>query len=122
VPVLVVNRFQVAEQEGERFLADAGRAMLALAGCRGYRSGRVGRAVEDPLVWIIQTEWDGVGAYRRALSTYDVKVEAAPLLGLAMDEVSAYEVLLADGLGSVGEGSSARAADADTAGPGRPVS
>jgi hypothetical protein len=122
VPVLVVNRFQVAEEDGERFLADAGRALVVLSGCRGYRSGRVGRAVEDPLAWILQTEWDGVGAYRRALSTYDVKVWAAPLLGLAVDEVSAYEVLLADGLGSVREGTSARAADADTAGPGRPVS
>jgi hypothetical protein len=120
--VLVVNRFRVPEKEGERFLADAGRALAALAGCRGYRSGRVGRAVEDPSAWILQSEWDGVGAYRRALSAYDVKVYAAPLLGLALDEVSAYEVLLADGADPVGEGTSARAADADTAGPGRPVS
>jgi hypothetical protein len=122
VPVLVVNRFRVTEEDGERFLADAGRALGALAACRGYRSGRVGRAVEDPLAWIIQSEWDGVGAYRRALSAYDVKVWAAPLLGLALDEASAYEVLLADGSDPVGEGTSARAADADTAGPGRPVS
>jgi Antibiotic biosynthesis monooxygenase len=122
VPVLVVTRFRVADEDGERFLADAGRAVAALAACRGYRSGRVGRAVEDPLAWIVQTEWDGVGAYRRALSAYDVKVNAAPLLGLALDEVSAYEVLLADGLDPFGEGVSARAADADRAAPGRDLS
>jgi heme oxygenase (mycobilin-producing) len=119
--VLVVTRFHVADEEGDRFLADAGRALAALAACRGYRSGRVGRAVEDPLAWIVQTEWDGVGAYRRALSTYDVKVYAAPLLGLALDEVSAYEVLLADGVEAVGEGVSARARDADVAAPGREI-
>ena len=49
-------------------------------------------------------------------------MDAAPLLGLALDEVNAYEVLLADGFDPVGEGSSARAADADTAGPGQVVS
>jgi hypothetical protein len=122
VPVLVVTRFHVPEPDGDTFLADAGRALAALASRPGYRSGRVGRAVEDPLAWIVQTEWDGVGAYRRALSAYDVKVHAAPLLGRALDEASAYEVLLADGLDPVGEGRSARAADADTAGPGRAVS
>jgi hypothetical protein len=121
VTVLVVTRFRIAEDQGERFLADAGRALAALAACRGYRSGRVGRAVEDPTAWVVQSEWDGVGAYRRALSAYDVKVHAAPLLGLAQDEPSAYEVLLTDGEGRVDEDVSARAQDADTAAPGRSV-
>ena len=117
--MLVVTRFRVAEPDGERFLADATTAVAALAACRGYRSGRVGRAVEDPSAWVVQTEWDGVGAYRRALSAYDVKVHAAPLLGLALDEASAYEVLFADGADPVDEGESARALDADVAGPGQ---
>ena len=91
--MLVVTRFVVPEEGGERFLADARRALAALAARPGYRSGRVGRAVDDPTAWVVQSEWDGVGAYRRALSAYDVKVDAAPLLGLARDELSAYEVL-----------------------------
>jgi hypothetical protein len=116
VPVLVVTRFVVPAEEGERFLADARRALAALGGRPGYRSGRVGRAVEDPTTWVVQSEWDGVGAYRRALSAYDVKVNAAPLLGLALDEVSAYEVLASDD----GSGApTARAEDADTAHPGQ---
>lgn len=120
--MLVITRFVIPAERAESFLADAGRALAALAARPGYRSGRVGRAVEDPLAWVVQTEWVGVGAYRRALSAYDVKVHAAPLLGLALDEPSAYEVLLADGLDPVGEGTSARAVDADTASPGRVVS
>jgi heme oxygenase (mycobilin-producing) len=122
VPVLVITRFRIAAESGDSFLADAQRALAALASRPGYRSGRVGRAVEDPTTWVVQSEWDGVGAYRRALSAYDVKVYAAPLLGLALDEPSAYEVLHADGNDPVGEGVSARAADADTAAPGREIS
>ena len=38
-------------------------------------------------------EWENVGAYRRALSAYDVKVGAVPLLSTAIDEPSAYEVV-----------------------------
>src|ERR1700710_1484554 len=120
-PVLVTTRFRIPEADGETFLADAQRAVEALAARPGFRHGRVGRAVEDPQAWVVHTEWDGVGAYRRALSAYDVKVYAAPLLGLALDEPSAYEVLLAEGVGGVDQATSARAVDADTAAPGRAV-
>lgn len=122
--MLVVTRFVVPEDGGERFLADARRALAALSARPGYRSGRVGRAVDDPTAWVVQSEWDGVGAYRRALSAYEVKVDAAPLLGLARDEVSAYEVLVADDGPSAAEivDTSARALDADSAAPGRDVS
>ena len=119
--MLVVTRFHIAEADGDAFQDAARRALAALAARPGYRGGRVGRAVEDPLTWVVISEWVGVGAYRRALSAYDVKVEAAPLLGLAIDEPSAYEVLFADGADPVAEGTSARAADADSAVPGRPV-
>jgi hypothetical protein len=34
-----------------------------------------------------------VGSYRRALSAYDVKVTAVPLLSQAIDEPSAYELV-----------------------------
>ena len=39
------------------------------------------------------TRWKDVGSYRRALSSYDVKVGAVPLLSRAIDEPSAYESL-----------------------------
>jgi quinol monooxygenase YgiN len=120
--VLVTTRFRIPEADGETFLARAERAVEALAARPGFRNGRVGRAVEDPEAWVVHTEWDGVGAYRRALSGYDVKVYAAPLLGLAIDEPSAYEVLFADGDDPVGEGVSARAPDADSAVPGQDLS
>lgn len=100
--MLVVTRFAVAPGDAAGFLPRARAALDALAARPGWRSGRIGRATDDAARWVLTTEWDSVGAYRRALSAYDVKVAAVPLLSLAADEVSAYEVLVAQGQGSDG--------------------
>jgi hypothetical protein len=97
--VLVITRYTVAELDADDFLA-RGRAALAVLATRpGYRSGRIGRAADDPTLWVLTTEWDNVGSYRRALGGYDVKVQAAPLLSLAHDEPSAFELMYVDDAG-----------------------
>lgn len=100
--MLVVTRYRVAAADAAAFLAQARVALAAMALRPGWRSGRVGRATDDGDLFVMTCEWDSVGAYRRALSAYQVKVEAVPLLSRAVDEVSAFEVLLAEGLGSDG--------------------
>ena len=50
--------------------------------------------VDDPTLWTIVTRWENVGSYRRALSAYDVKLNAVPLLSRAIDEPSAYELVV----------------------------
>lgn len=117
--MLVVSRFAVGPSDGDRFAALAREALAALAARPGFRRGHAGPSVDDPAEWVLVTEWDGVGAYRRALSAYEVKLAATPLLAKAKDEPSAFEVLLtADPSGITGTATSDRAADADTAGPG----
>jgi len=106
--VLVVTRFDVPEDDAASFRADAQAALAAFAARPGYLRGRLGRAADDPTAWVLTTEWEGVGAYRRSLSAYDVKVDAAPLLARGRDEPSAFEVLLSDDGGAP----SRRAADA----------
>jgi hypothetical protein len=93
--VLVVNRFVVAadEESVAAFTGRAGAAIEALAARPGYRAGRLGRAYDDPTRWSLVTEWDSVGAYRRALGAFDVRVNATPLLAESLDEPSAFEVL-----------------------------
>lgn len=113
-PVLVVTRFEVPETEAQDFLGQAQRALAAFAARAGYVQGRIGRAADDPTAWVMTTEWIGVGAYRRSLSAYDVKVDAAPLLARGRDEPSAFEVLVRDG----DVRGSGRAADAATVGLG----
>jgi hypothetical protein len=93
VVVLVVNRFRVPLSDGAPFRADLEAALGVLAQQRGYADGRLGRNVDDPELWTMVTRWADVGSYRRALSTYDVKLGAVPLLSRALDEPSAYESL-----------------------------
>ena len=91
--MIVVNRFRVQEQAAEAFRRDVHGALDALAQRPGYVDGRVGRNVDDPALWVLTTTWAGVGSYRRALSSYDVKLTAVPLLSQAIDEPSAYETV-----------------------------
>jgi quinol monooxygenase YgiN len=100
--VLVVNRFRVPESEGESFRAEIDEAHAALAEQHGYLHGRVGRNVDDPTLWALVTTWENVGAYRRALSAYDVKLRAVALLGRAIEEPSAFEVVEPDTVLNVG--------------------
>jgi hypothetical protein len=90
--VLVVNRFRVTEGD-DSFRADLEGALGLLAQQKGYVDGRLGRNVDDPRLWVMVTQWQDVGSYRRALSSYDVKLGAVPLLSRAVDEPSAYEAL-----------------------------
>ena len=91
--MLVVTRFRVADPDGPRFRAQAEAALDALAARPGYLDGRIGRNVDDPALWVLTTTWVDVGSYRRALSAYDVRVAAVPLLSRAIDEPSAYETV-----------------------------
>ncbi len=93
VELLVVNRFRVDEAGAEEFRRDVHAAHAALAERPGYAGGHVGRNVDDPGLWVLTTTWANVGSYRRALSSYDVKVTAVPLLSRAVDEPSAFETV-----------------------------
>ena len=90
--MLVVNRFVVTSDE-RAFTDRAGAALAVLAARPGYLRGGLHRAYDDPAHWSLVTEWESVGAYRRALSAYEVKVTATPLLAESRDEPSAYETL-----------------------------
>jgi hypothetical protein len=96
VVVLVISRFREGTDDpGEDgpLRADLEQALAVLAAQKGFREGRIGRNVDDPTLWLLETTWDGPGAYRRALSAYDVKLHAWATLGRAVDEPSAYELL-----------------------------
>jgi quinol monooxygenase YgiN len=90
--MLVMNRFVVGGDQ-ESFVARAHAALAVLAARPGYLRGQLSRSVDEPANWCLVTEWESVGAYRRALGAYEVKVEATPLLAESLDEPSAYEVL-----------------------------
>ncbi|HET7683467.1 MAG TPA: antibiotic biosynthesis monooxygenase family protein [Marmoricola sp.] len=89
--MLVVNRFHVPDDEAASFLADLESARDVLAVCAGHLESSIGRNLDDQGLWVLVTRWRDVGSYRRALSSYDVKVGVVPLLSRSVDEPSAYE-------------------------------
>jgi hypothetical protein len=102
--VLVVLRFAQpatdavsadgASADGSGEFSALGHAALdALAARPGYVSGQWCRAYDDPTAWCLVTQWESVGAYRRALSAHDVRVRATALLSRAVPEASAFEPL-----------------------------
>jgi hypothetical protein len=87
--VLVVNRFR----GGDDLRADLEGVHALLSGFPGYVDGAVGRNLDEPDLWVLTTRWENVGAYRRALSSYDVKLQGIPVLSRAIDEPGAYELV-----------------------------
>jgi hypothetical protein len=87
--VIAVHRFDDPDPALEPQLADL---LAQLSALPGFVRGQLGRAADDEAAWALVTEWQGAGAYRRALSAYPIKL-LAPLLGRARPEASAFEVV-----------------------------
>jgi hypothetical protein len=118
--VLVVTRHRLplAPYPDVVTALEAARDVLAaLSACTGYQRGWIARAVDDPDLLAVAHEWADVGSYRRALSSYEVKLRW-PFLQTAQDEATAFEVLVSRTPDSLVERPSARGADADTVGLG----
>ncbi|MGH3500177.1 MAG: antibiotic biosynthesis monooxygenase [Nocardioidaceae bacterium] len=95
--MFAVSRFRYADSEVESAHTELASCLERLRGCPGFLRGSVGRAMDDPGLWALQTSWESVGAYRRALSSYDITLHVMPLLAKAIDEPSAYEVIIGEG-------------------------
>jgi quinol monooxygenase YgiN len=90
--VLVVARLRPTS-DPETFRTEVRKAIEALSARPGHVSTRLGQALDDPAVWVLVSEWVNVGSYRRALSSYDVKMASGVLMGAAFNEPSAFEVI-----------------------------
>jgi len=89
------------------------------SGCRGIA---LGQATDDEELLLITSEWDSVGAYRRGLSSFDVKMHSIPLLSRGIDEPSAYELIRTVDADGVRTAASGLAADAGEVGLGAAAS
>lgn len=89
--MIALTHFQDASAD---FPERARAALAALAARPGYRRGSLGRSTDDPEAWVLLTEWENVGSYRRALGNYEVKLHATPLLASALDVPGGFETLL----------------------------
>jgi len=118
--VLVVTRHRLplaGFADTATTLAAARDTLAAFSEQRGYLRGWITRAVDDADLLVVAHEWADAGSYRRALSSYDVKLRW-PFLLTAVDEATAFEVLVSRTPDEVVETPSALAADAGTVGLG----
>ena len=90
--MLVVARLRPPDDE-ESFRTGVRVALDALAARPGHVSSRLAQALDDPGTWVLVSEWVNVGSYRRALSSYDVRMASAVLMGAVINEATAYEVM-----------------------------
>lgn len=97
LPVLALSRFRYDASDAATAQADLTACLQGLATCGGYVAGTIARALDDPGLWVLETRWANVGTYRRALSSYEIKMTVVPLLSRAVDEPSAYEVIVGEG-------------------------
>lgn len=114
-----MTRHRVPPGRAQTFLADAEAAVELLRRRPGFEQAIVGRATDDAELWVIATSWQDVGSFRRAMSAFEVRVGAVPLLAMAVDEPTAFERLLVATETSVVRGVTDRADDADWSGPSR---
>ena len=89
--MFVVIRFRVGEAEQADFAVRARAAVEVLARQKGFVAAEIGRNLDDPELLALNMQWENVGSYRRALSPYEVKLTAVPLLSQAIDEPTAYD-------------------------------
>jgi quinol monooxygenase YgiN len=107
---VVVMRFAVPADGADAFYDEASGVARLLSGFEGCAGIEVARASDDASLWTIVARWESVGSYRKALSSYEVKLNAVPFLSRAIDEPTAFEVLF--GMDAEGE----RTASSDLAG------
>ena len=110
-------RFRAPDVPG--LMSELREAATLFATFPGFVDARVSRAIDEGGLIVLELAWETVGAYRRALSSYDVKVRVVPIISRAIDEPTAYEVLhVRDADGSV-DAAGALAADAQSVSLGR---
>ena len=116
--LIVVARFAVPADQGAAFGEQARAAIAILAERPGFVSASIGQATDEVALRVIISRWTGIGAYRRALSNFDVKLSVIPFLSLAIDEPSAFEMVHERTPDGAMDAVSGLAADADDIGLG----
>lgn len=112
----VVTRYRVDDVDA--WLSNAREALAPLADQALCLGAEICASVDDPQLTMIVTRWASVGDYRRAMSSFDVKMFTVPMLSHSVDEPTTFEVLHHRGPDGVTDLVSARAFDADLIGLG----
>ena len=112
--MILICRFVIDPVTAEAFLTRARRALELLTEQPGCLGGQLGRSPDDVTRWVLAIQFESVVAYRRALSPFEVREHAVPLLAEALTgEPGSYEVLATAQRGAVTDHGSLLAPDAE---------
>ena len=89
--MIAIARFEQARSQATDFRAELEMVKAVLSEAAGFISATIGQNLDEPTLWVLTTQWENVGSYRRALSSTRAKLEAIPVLARAIDEPGAYE-------------------------------
>ena len=113
--MLLLCRFDVADDDAAEFLDAAERALALLTGRDGCTGGELARAIEDATSWVLTVRFESVVAYRRAMSGFEVREHVIPFLSRArVEDESAHELTLTAAAGTTERHTSLLAKDAAT--------
>ncbi|SDG19619.1 Antibiotic biosynthesis monooxygenase [Sinosporangium album] len=87
--MLAVIRYSVPGPQSEEFAGQAREILDTFAAQPGFLTGQLSRSVDEEELWVLVTEWEGAGFYRRALSA--ARLVMYPLMTLMINEPSAFE-------------------------------
>lgn len=108
----VITRYRLTDPQA--WLATARAALEPLASQSLCLGAEICASIDDPQLMAIVSRWASVGDYRRAMSSYEVKLHTVPLLAHSLDEPTTFEVLHHRDADGARDFPSARAQDADT--------
>jgi heme oxygenase (mycobilin-producing) len=92
--VIVIIRFRLDGMASDGVAEGSLRELARVLGAQpGFVRTTLGRAVDEPDLWSIVTEWVDLGSYRRSLSAYDVKVVFGSVQRSIVDEPSVFETV-----------------------------
>ncbi|MEI6108633.1 MAG: antibiotic biosynthesis monooxygenase [Actinomycetes bacterium] len=60
----------------------------------GFLRASIMHSADETRLYLVQTDWQDVGSYRRALGSMEAKLGVWPLLADMQDEATAFEKLL----------------------------
>ena len=72
---------------------EAKQAMNVLQERPGFVAGSIFHNADSPERYLIKTDWNDVGSYRRALGSMEAKIGVWPFLADMRDEPTAFELL-----------------------------
>ena len=84
--------FDVADHP--TWLAAAESAVKVLQTKPGFIEANVLHSADDTSRFLVKTDWEDVGSYRKALGSTEAKIGVWPFLADMHDDVSAFENLL----------------------------